>query len=159
MNWYDSTLILSVSLLQMRPVCHQQKVCPSDHTVLLCFWLVVQHFWLNLFNLSIGVRLEHFTDPTMVLSPMIKPRRKWTNRLTTNTNHSANDVFSNKKWCSLWPSDAIWRQRSGSTLDQVMACCLTAPSLYLYKCWLNISEVQWQLPENNLTSDISTINH
>ena len=24
---------------------------------------------------------------------------------------------------SLWPSDAIWRQRSGSTLAQVMACC------------------------------------
>ena len=27
---------------------------------------------------------------------------------------------------SLWPSDAMWRQRSGSTLAQVMACCLTA---------------------------------
>ena len=26
------------------------------------------------------------------------------------------------------PSNAIWRQRSGSTLAQVMACCLTAPS-------------------------------
>ena len=32
---------------------------------------------------------------------------------------------------SLWPSDAVWRQRSGSTLAQVMACCLTAPSHYL----------------------------
>ena len=29
---------------------------------------------------------------------------------------------------SLWPSDTIWRHRSGSTLAQVMACCLTAPS-------------------------------
>ena len=28
---------------------------------------------------------------------------------------------------SLWPSDAIWWQRSGSTLATVMACCLTAP--------------------------------
>ena len=44
---------------------------------------------------------------------------------------------------SLWPSDAIWRQRSGSTLAQVMACCLTAPSHYLNQCWLIISEVQW----------------
>ena len=43
---------------------------------------------------------------------------------------------------SLWPSDAIWRQRSGSTLAQVMACCLTAPSHYLNQCWLIISEVQ-----------------
>ena len=44
---------------------------------------------------------------------------------------------------SLWPSDALWRQRSGSTLAQVMVCCLTASSHYLNQCWLIISEVQW----------------
>ena len=38
---------------------------------------------------------------------------------------------------SLRPSDAIRRQRSGSTLAQVMSCCLTAPSHYLNKCWLS----------------------
>ena len=37
---------------------------------------------------------------------------------------------------SLWPSDAIWRHKSGSTLAQEMACCLTAPSHYLNHCWL-----------------------
>ena len=37
---------------------------------------------------------------------------------------------------SLWPSDAIWWQRSGSTLAQVMTCCLMAPSHYLNQCWL-----------------------
>ena len=42
---------------------------------------------------------------------------------------------------SLGPSDAIWRQKSGSTLAQVMACCLTAPSHYLNQCWLIISKV------------------
>ena len=36
-------------------------------------------------------------------------------------------------------SDAIWRQRSGSTLAQVMACCLTAPSQYLNQYWLIIT--------------------
>ena len=41
---------------------------------------------------------------------------------------------------SLWPSDAIWRHRSGSTLFQVMACCLTAPSHNLTICWLITSE-------------------
>ena len=45
---------------------------------------------------------------------------------------------------SLWPSDDTWQQRSGSTLVQVMACCLEAPSHYLNKYWLIISEVQWQ---------------
>ena len=37
---------------------------------------------------------------------------------------------------SLAPNDAIWRQRSSSTLAQVMACCLTAPSHYLNQSWL-----------------------
>ena len=33
---------------------------------------------------------------------------------------------------------------SGSTLVQVMAWCLTAPSHYLNQCWFIISKVQWQ---------------
>ena len=39
---------------------------------------------------------------------------------------------------SLWHSDAIWGHRAGSTLTQVMACCLTASIHYLNQCWLNI---------------------
>ena len=42
---------------------------------------------------------------------------------------------------ALWSSDTIWRRRSESTLAQVMACCLTAPSHYLNQCWLIISKV------------------
>ena len=59
---------------------------------------------------------------------------------------------------SLWPSDPRWRQRSGSTLAQIMACCLTAPSHYLNQCWLIISEVRWhiraiswQMPQPSIT--------
>ena len=43
---------------------------------------------------------------------------------------------------SLWPNDAIWRHGTRSTLAQVMACCLTAPSHYLNQCWLILSKVQ-----------------
>ena len=43
----------------------------------------------------------------------------------------------------LGPSDTIWRQRSGSTSVQVMACYLTAPSHYLNRCWLIISKALW----------------
>ena len=51
---------------------------------------------------------------------------------------------SNKGWVSqyinsLRPSDAIWWHRTGSTLAQVMACCLTAPSHNLNQCWLIIN--------------------
>ena len=51
-----------------------------------------------------------------------------------------------------WPSDAIWRHRSGITLAQVMACCLMAPNHYLNQCWLLISEVFWHLFENHFTA-------
>ena len=53
---------------------------------------------------------------------------------------------------SLWPGDAIWQDRSGSTLAQVMACCLTAPSHYLNQCWLIFSVVLWHSSESNFTA-------
>ena len=58
---------------------------------------------------------------------------------------------------SLGPSDAIWRQRSGSTLARVMACCLTAPSHYLNQCWLVISVVLWHSPEGNFRGNAQDI--
>ena len=60
---------------------------------------------------------------------------------------------------SLWSSDAIWRLRSGTTLAQVMACCLTAPSHYLNQCWLTINFVQWHSYEGSFTRDTSAIDH
>ena len=42
---------------------------------------------------------------------------------------------------SLWPSDAIWRQRFESTLAQVMVCCLAVPIHYRGQCWFNIGKV------------------
>ena len=58
---------------------------------------------------------------------------------------------------SLWPSDAVWRHRSGSTLAQVMACCLTAPSHYLNQCRLIISKVHWHISKGNFIKDMSAI--
>ena len=60
---------------------------------------------------------------------------------------------------SLWPSDAIWQHRSGSTLAQIMACCLTAPSHYLNQCWLIISKVYRHSSECNFTRDTSATSH
>ena len=50
---------------------------------------------------------------------------------------------------SLGPSDAIWRQWSWTTLAQVMACFLTAPSHYLNQCWLIIRGVLWHTSESS----------
>ena len=61
-----------------------------------------------------------------------------------------------RRWVdSLAPSDTIWRQRSGSTLAQVMACCLTAPGHYLNQSWLIISKVKWHSSKSKFTRDIS----
>ena len=58
----------------------------------------------------------------------------------------------------LRPSDAIWWQRTLSTLAQLMACCLTPPNHYLNQWWLIINEVQWQPPEGSFTQYTSAIN-
>ena len=60
---------------------------------------------------------------------------------------------------SLRPSDAIWGQRSGSTLAQLMACCLMAPSHYLNQCWLITSKVLWHSSEGNFIRDTSATIH
>ena len=47
---------------------------------------------------------------------------------------------------SWWPCDTI-SHRSRSTLANVMACCLTAPSHYRNQCW-HIKGVLWYSPES-----------
>ena len=58
---------------------------------------------------------------------------------------------------SLWPSDVIWRHRTGSTKAQVMACCLMAPSHYLNQCWFLISDVSWHSSWNNFSVSTQAI--
>ena len=52
---------------------------------------------------------------------------------------------------SLWSSDTMQQHRSGSTLVQVMAWCLMAPSHCLDQCWHIINEVFWHSLEGNIT--------
>ena len=76
------------------------------------------------------------------------------------TNLISQPHFPSGQWVnSLGPSDAIWQHRSRSTLVQVMACCLMAPTHYLNQCWLIFSKVQWHSVEGNLTRDSSPFNH
>ena len=57
----------------------------------------------------------------------------------------------------LWCSDTIWCHITWSTLVQVMACCLTAPSHYLNQCWLIISEVLRHSSEGNFTENAKDV--
>ena len=69
-----------------------------------------------------------------------------------------NSPGTNQDLNSLGPSDSIWCWRSGSTLAQVMACCLTAPSHYLNQCWLIISKVLWHSSEDIIIRWFEDIN-
>ena len=46
---------------------------------------------------------------------------------------------NSQSWFNSLPLDAIWCDRTRSTLIQVMACYLMAPSPYLILCWLRIN--------------------
>ena len=59
----------------------------------------------------------------------------------------------------LWRSDAMWRHVSGTTLAQVMACCLAAQRNYLNQCWFIISQIPWHSSEGNFKRDTPVINH
>ena len=60
---------------------------------------------------------------------------------------------------SLWASDTIWRHRSGSTLAQIMACCLMAPSYHLNQYWLLSGEIMWHSPESYFTEGAQPNNY
>ena len=57
----------------------------------------------------------------------------------------------------LWPSEAIWPHRSGSTLTQMMASCLIAWNYFLNKYWLIVNGVPWHPPKANLTGNAPDI--
>ena len=58
---------------------------------------------------------------------------------------------------SLWPSDAIWRHISWSTLVPVTASCQTAQSPHLNHCWLMITEVACHSHEGNFAGNVRDI--
>ena len=60
---------------------------------------------------------------------------------------------------TIWPYGPIWFSISGSTLAEVMPCCLMAPQLYRNQCRFNISEIQCKSPEGNSTRSTSTFSH
>ena len=45
-----------------------------------------------------------------------------------------------------------------TNFDQVMACCLSAPSQYLHQCWLTISEILWHSFQGNVYFNTQDIN-
>ena len=84
----------------------------------------------------------------------------WKQGHSFSNQHDGRFSVSSNRRCvnSLWPSDAIWRHRSGSTSAQVIACFLTALNHYLKQCWLIIKVVHWHSAESNFTRSAHELN-
>ena len=131
-------------------------VWPKELRVLSIKWT----FFLNLFTYHADVSAQindHEGDYALI-------NKRRVVKFVDSWSLTINDAFWEDKtiiaflevswWLNLlWPSDVIWWQGSRSTLTQVMACCLTAPSHYLNQCWLVISEVLWHSPDNTFTEN------
>ena len=57
----------------------------------------------------------------------------------------------------MWPGDAIWRDRTGSTLVQVMACRQATPRHFRSQCLPIISAALWHSPKYNFTANAQSI--
>ena len=53
---------------------------------------------------------------------------------------------------------ATWRHGFGSTLAQVMVCCLATPSHHLNQCWIVISRALCHPPEGNVSGNTNASN-
>ena len=54
--------------------------------------------------------------------------------------------------------DATWQHRPGSTLAQIMVCCLTSPSHYMNQYWLFVKGVVWHSAESNFIRHAHALN-
>ena len=98
------------------------------HSPVLCLYQPCSH------NTSHTPRSQYRALENQFIRPLPKCHSWW---------------VQHKHWLNslLWTSNAIWQNWSGSTLKQVIACCLSAPSHYLNQCWL-ITAVLLHSPES-----------
>ena len=122
--------------------------------VMVC-WLTGPSHRLNQYLLISNIQWHYSEGIIIRKSEDTKKENKIENCIFKTAFRSPRSQWVNP----LWPSDAIWQHRSGSTLAQVMARCLTAPSHYLNQCWLIISKVLWHSSEGNFIRDTSVIIH
>ena len=90
----------------------------------------ILHNKYNKYDIHVYIKIACYKSPNQQTKPM------------------QSVVFFN----SLWLINLIWRHRTGSTLTQIIAWCLLAPSNYLNQCWLLIEEALWYPHESNLTA-------
>ena len=152
------------------PICVYNILRAEQMSIILykCPPFCMQHFqmffffWQNVWTVK---KSWKYLPGDLIIStwPWAQVMAKYHQATSQNLNqslcHNELKQFITSRETSSGPSDAILRQRSASTLTQVIACCLTAPSHYLNQCWLIISKVEWHSSMGKFTRDNSAINH
>ena len=85
-------------------------------------------------------------------------RQGWMGMSTIRAQGIHNFLLARLPWLSHCGQVTPYGDTAWSTLAQVMAWCLTAPSHYLNQCWLIVSTDQWCLSKGNFTRDTPAIN-
>ena len=116
--------------------------------------IVNQHHYSDV---TMGVMASQITSLTIVYSTVysgadlrnIKAPRHWPlwGEFTAQMASNAEKACIWWRHYVLWPSDAIWRYRSRSTLTKVMARYLMKRSHHLNQRWLIICKAQWHSSE------------
>ena len=150
-QWCLSLLSRTTKKMAMQSGCHWKRADENwqyletwhDNDVAKASWLLksltTPLFVQNVFSrttkkiFNVCITGSVWGEPTSdYWSPVNPPHKKWVSMSSCRKVMQVN---------SLRPSGTIWWHRSGSTLAQVMSCCLMAPSHYLNQCWLIISMV------------------
>ena len=126
----------------------------SNATVFLSNYIIHKH---------LIYRYQKFPNLRVITNGAAEPASQMHNNTTRFPPDSIHQSFivtrsqdRNKMTVKLFVRDAMCKQRTGSTLAQLMACCLTTPSHYLNQCWLLIVDVVLYSYQSNFTASAQT---
>ena len=82
--------------------------------------------------------------------PWLRPCTRLRHMQGLRPRHNPASPDLHNAWATILnPFNTIWQHWSGSTLTEITACCLKAPSHYLNQCWFVIVGVLWHSLESN----------
>ena len=110
-----------------------------------------KHMWFQMPSRSLwhhcNVEYAIFNDSVSWSAPSHNLNQWWFDyrrNVFENILKMSSILFRSQCVNSLWPGDAMWRHRLGSTLDRVMACRLVIPSHHLKQnlsCGIHLSAI------------------
>ena len=147
-KWHGTTLSLTINSYVPNPDDIVDGVCYSMY-----FW-----FSKTLYHCHNMSDMMFRDTPSESLSSLsYNPHKRtccWHISLWSKMVPTQQTIGSRAFLNSLWPSDTIWWHSFGSTLAQLIVCCLMVPSHHRNQCWLIMRGVLRHSLESNFTRSI-----